>query len=69
MRIQVQRCAASLRSIGVTKGDRIVGYISNCLEAVVAYLATASLGAIWSSTSPDFGAQVNYFIIYISYFI
>nr|KAG5704692.1 hypothetical protein BaRGS_025334 [Batillaria attramentaria] len=44
-----------MRAMGITKGDRVVGYISNCVEAVEAMLATASIGAIWSSTSPDFG--------------
>ncbi|WP_010098282.1 acetoacetate--CoA ligase [Ornithinibacillus scapharcae] len=47
----------SLKSLGVTKGDRIVAYIPNIYESVVALLATASLGAIWSSASPDFGKQ------------
>ena len=52
--------AASLRSWmmerGVSKGDRVVAYISNCAEATISFLATASIGAIWSSCSPDFGA-------------
>jgi acetoacetyl-CoA synthetase len=52
---QVQKAAASLRRIGVGPGDQVSGYLSNIPEAVVACLATASLGAVWSSTSPDFG--------------
>src|SRR5581483_5231739 len=41
--------------IGVSKGDRVGAYISNCSETVIAMLATTSIGAIWSSTSTDFG--------------
>jgi len=55
LRAQVAVCAGALRKLGVQKGDRVVGYIANCVEAVVAFLATASIGAVWSSTSPDFG--------------
>ncbi|WP_156290323.1 acetoacetate--CoA ligase [Oceanobacillus salinisoli] len=47
----------TLRNLGVTKGDRVVAYVPNIYETVVAFLATASLGAIWSSASPDFGTQ------------
>jgi acetoacetyl-CoA synthetase len=49
--------AAYLRSIGVTKGDRVVAYMPNVPEAVIAFLATASIGAIWSSCSQDFGTS------------
>ena len=49
--------AAALRSLGVERGDRVVAYIPNVPEAVVAFLATASIGAVWSSCSPDFGAS------------
>lgn len=52
---EVARLAAYLKSLGVQKGDRIGGYVSNTPEAVIAMLATTSLGAIWSSCSPDFG--------------
>ena len=52
---QVANVAAFLKQNGVMKGDRIVGYLPNIPEAVVAFLAAASLGAIWSSASPDFG--------------
>ena len=47
--------AASLRADGVSAGDRVAGYLPNAPEAVIAMLATASLGAVWSSCSPDFG--------------
>lgn len=47
--------ASAMRRLGVQVGDRVVGYIPNCPEAVIAMLAAASIGAIWSSTSPDFG--------------
>ncbi|NBA74049.1 acetoacetate--CoA ligase [Emticicia sp. ODNR4P] len=47
--------AEYLRSIGVQKGDTICAYLPNIPEAVIAFLATASIGAIWSSASPDFG--------------
>ncbi|KAI9310461.1 acetoacetate-CoA ligase [Dichotomocladium elegans] len=52
---QVKQCAAALEAAGVGVGDRVAAYIPNCAEAIVAMLATISLGAIWSSTSPDFG--------------
>ena len=47
----------TLKKLGVKKGDRIVAYVANIYETVVSFLATASLGAIWSSASPDFGTQ------------
>jgi len=53
----VARCAAGLRRAGVTRGDRVGGYLPNIPEAVIAMLATASLGGVWSSCSPDFGIQ------------
>ena len=53
----VEALSFSLRSIGVKKGDRVAGYISNIPEAIIAMLATSSIGAIWSSTSPDFGVS------------
>jgi acetoacetyl-CoA synthetase len=56
LREQVSRVAAALRELGVGPGDRVVAYMPNVPETVVAFLATASLGAIWSSCSPDFGA-------------
>lgn len=47
----------TLAHLGVEKGDRVVAYVANIYESVVAFLATSSLGAIWSSASPDFGTQ------------
>jgi len=47
----------TLKDLGVQKGDRVVAYVSNIYETIVAFLASASLGAIWSSASPDFGTQ------------
>ena len=55
LRAQVAAAAAGLAAAGVTKGDRVAGFLPNCPEAVVAMLATTSIGAIWSSCSPDFG--------------
>ena len=49
--------AAGLRALGVEQGDRVVAYMPNIPETLVAFLATASIGAIWSSCSPDFGAS------------
>jgi acetoacetyl-CoA synthetase len=57
LRRQTAALAAGLRSLGVGEGDRVVAYIPNIPEAVAALLACASIGAIWSSASPDFGAR------------
>ena len=54
---RVSALAAGLKSFGVERGDRVVAYVPNTPEALVAFLATASLGATWSSCSPDFGAE------------
>lgn len=54
---QVRRARAAFQSLGVTRGDRVVGYLPNVPEAVVAMLATASLGAIWACCPPEFGAK------------
>jgi acetoacetyl-CoA synthetase len=51
----VARCAAGLRRLGVRPGDRVAGYLPNLPETIIAMLAATILGAIWSSTSPDFG--------------
>jgi len=51
----VSRLAQALRAAGVVKGDRVAGFMPNVPETVVAMLATTSIGAIWSSCSPDFG--------------
>ncbi len=53
----VARIAAALEDAGVGVGDRVAGYLPNLPETVVAMLAAASLGAVWSSCSPDFGAN------------
>ena len=52
---QVASAAAGLRRLGVARGDRVVAYVPNVPEALVALLACASIGAVWSSCSPDFG--------------
>ena len=57
LRAEVGRATAGLLAAGVGKGDRIAGYLPNCPEAVIAMLASASIGTIWSSCSPDFGAN------------
>jgi len=57
LRDQVARTTAGLRELGVGRGDRVVAYMPNIPETLVAFLATASIGAIWSSCSPDFGAS------------
>ena len=54
---QVNRLATALREMGVQCGDRVVAFIPNIPEAVVALLAVSSIGAIWSSCSPDFGSR------------
>ena len=57
LRTTVASVAAGLRARGVEKGDRVAGYLPNCPEAIIAMLATTSIGAIWSSCSPDFGTN------------
>jgi acetoacetyl-CoA synthetase len=54
---RVAAAAAGLRRLGVAKGDRVVAYLPNVPETVVAMLATASIGAIWSSCAPEFGVS------------
>ena len=54
---QVATLAAALKHHGLKKGDRVAGFVPNTPEAVIAMLATASLGGIWSSCSPDFGVE------------
>jgi acetoacetyl-CoA synthetase len=51
----IDRCAAGLQQLGVVRGDRVAGYLPNGPEAVIAFLATATLGAVWSSCAPEFG--------------
>ncbi len=53
----VARCRAGLRRVGVGRGDRVVAYAPNIPETLVAFLATASLGAVWASCPPEFGLR------------
>ncbi len=55
LRARVAKLAAWMRSVGVTCGDRVAGFVPNRIESIVAMLAATSIGAIWSSCSPDFG--------------
>jgi acetoacetyl-CoA synthetase len=55
--VDVARAAAALRAAGVGVGDRVAGFLPNIPEAVVVMLAAASIGAVWSSCSPDFGTK------------
>jgi acetoacetyl-CoA synthetase len=57
LRQKVSAIAQALRTMGVQRGDRVVAYMPNIPETVIAFLACASLGATWSSCSPDFGTQ------------
>ncbi|MFQ5498882.1 MAG: acetoacetate--CoA ligase [Candidatus Zixiibacteriota bacterium] len=54
---QVARCAAGMRSLGIHEGDRVAALIPNIPHAIIGMLAATSIGAIWSSCSPDFGFQ------------
>jgi acetoacetyl-CoA synthetase len=54
---QVAQIAAGLRALGVGRGDRVVAYMPNIPETLVAFLAVSSIGAIWSSAAPEFGAR------------
>jgi len=57
LREQVARARAGLQRLGVGPGDRVVAYAPNIPETLVAFLATASLGAVWASCAPEFGAR------------
>ena len=57
LRARVAAFRAALASLGVSRGDRVVALVPNAPEALIAFLAAASLGATWSSCSPDFGAR------------
>lgn len=57
LKAEVIKVATYLRKIGIQKGDRIAGFVGNTPEAVIAMLATSAIGAIWSSTSLDFGVK------------
>jgi acetoacetyl-CoA synthetase len=54
---QSHRVAEALKRLGVKKGDRVAGFIPNMPEAIIAMLGAASIGAVWSSSSPDFGIK------------
>ncbi len=54
---EVSRTAAALGAMGIGPGDRVVGFMPNMPESIIAMLAAASLGAVWSSCSPDFGIK------------
>ena len=53
----VAKCSFSLRELGIGEGDRVAGFVSNIPESIIAMLSAASIGAVWSSCSPDFGFQ------------
>lgn len=57
VKAQVFKLATAMRAMGVQPGDTVAAYLPNIPEAMVAFLATASIGAVWSSCSPDFGAD------------
>ncbi|EST37131.1 acetoacetyl-CoA synthetase [Streptomycetaceae bacterium MP113-05] len=57
LRRQVGSLAAELRRLGVRPGDRVSGYVPNIPQAAVALLASAAVGAVWTSCAPDFGAR------------
>src|SRR6266853_1088667 len=57
LRLEVAAAAAGFAALGVGPGDRVAGFLPNLPETVIAMLAAASLGAVWSSCSPDFGAN------------
>jgi len=57
LKTKVASMASYLKSLGVTKGDRVVAFLPNIPEATISFLAVNSIGAIWSSTSPDFGTD------------
>lgn len=60
LNLLVAKLAYSLKKLGVKKGDRVAGFVTNIPEAIIAMLAATSLGAIWSSCSPDFGINSIY---------
>src|SRR6202035_5965272 len=57
LREQTARIAAGLRAMGIGPGDRVAAYMPNIPETVAALLACASIGAVWSSAAPEFGAR------------
>ncbi|HXG29135.1 MAG TPA: acetoacetate--CoA ligase [Nevskiales bacterium] len=57
LRAAVRIMASRLRELGIGPGDRVVSYMPNVIETVIAFLATAAVGAVWSSAAPEFGVQ------------
>src|SRR5205807_6999293 len=57
LRSETARIADGLRSLGVQEGDRVVAYLPNIPETAAAFLACASIGAVWSPAAPEFGAR------------
>ncbi len=57
LRVQVSRARQAFAKMGVGRGDRVAAMMPNVPETIIAFLATSSLGAVWSSCSPDFGSQ------------
>ena len=57
LRERVRQCSHAMRNVGVEKGDRVAGYVANNSDALVAMLASASLGALWTAISPDTGVH------------
>ena len=57
LRDEVSRVSSGLRALGVQPGDRVAGWLPNIAEAVIAMLAAAAIGAVWTSCSPDFGVE------------
>ena len=57
LRDEVAQVARAMRAMGVVRGDRVAGFLPNVPEAAIAMLAAASIGALWSSCSPDFGVK------------
>ncbi|HWV85628.1 MAG TPA: acetoacetate--CoA ligase [Capillimicrobium sp.] len=57
LRERVARCRAGLQRLGVQPGDRVVAYLPNIPETLIAFAATASLGAVWASCAPEFGVR------------
>ena len=57
LNVDIIKISKLLREIGIKKNDRIAAYLPNCIETMEAFLASAAIGAIWSSCSPDFGTK------------
>ena len=57
LRERVRQCQAGMKALGLQRGDRVAGYVANHTNALVAMLATTSLGGIWTAVSPDTGVH------------